>query len=427
MYRERDYNRDKKNKSRAEEEFWGEMPQSKAPKRPKVTKSESVFDDPRPKRQNPYEEEPPRRKAVRTVSSRKMQYPQEDDFYEDDFSEEELYVEPSLFHRKEKKQYKTQAKQQQKAYKPKKERRRKKHPLLVILGILLVIFLAFWFYLTGNLNSHPLPRDKESLGITDNGQFGVTNIALFGVDARDDSDTGRSDAMMVVSVDMIRGDMKMISLLRDTKVPIEGHGETKLNHAYAYGGPELAVKTINQNFDLDIREFITVNFNELAAIVDAVGGVTLEVSEDERQQINHNMIETDPDHPKVESSGTILLDGAQAVAYSRIRSIDSDNARTDRQQEVLNAVFASVQSMGLLQFPKFVHDFSEIVDTSMSSLDVLKVAPILLRNPELERYTIPDAEYETDLWGGIDSSGMWCWHFDLDAATTRLHSIIYGK
>lgn len=428
MYRERDYNRDKKNKSKAEEDFWGEMSSAKGQKRPKVTKSASVFDEPRPQRKNPYgyDEEPPRRKAVRAVPPQKMNDFRDDALYEDDFAEEELYVEPSLFHRKEKNQHKKQAKSQ-KAYKPKKERRRKKHPFLVLLGIFLVIFLAFWMYLTANLNSHPLPRDKDSLGITDNGKFGVTNIALFGVDARDDSNTGRSDAMMVVSVDLIRGDLKMVSLLRDTKVPIEGHGETKLNHAYAYGGPELAVKTINQNFDLDIREFVTVNFNELAAIVDAVGGVTLEVSESERQQINNNMKETDPDHPQVSASGYVLLDGVQAVAYSRIRSIDSDNARTDRQQEVLNAVFASVQSMSVLQFPKFVHDFSEIVDTSLSSLNVLKLAPILLRNPELERYTIPDAEFETDLWGGIDSSGMWCWHYDLDAATERLHSILYGE
>ncbi|MBQ2764867.1 MAG: LCP family protein [Firmicutes bacterium] len=432
MYRERDYNRDKKNRSVAEEEFWGEMTESSAPKRPKVTKGESVFEERRPKRQDYYEEEVPRRRSVRDIPPRKRNDYQEDDYYEDafpesDYSQEELYVEPSLFHRKEKKQTHKQVNFPQKSRKQKKERRRKKHPLLVLLGIFLVVFLAFWFYLTANLNSHPLPRDNESLGITDNGKIGVTNIALFGVDARDDSDTGRSDAMMVVSVDLIRGDLKMISLLRDTKVPIEGHGETKLNHAYAYGGPELAVKTINQNFDLDIKEFVTVNFNELAAVVDAVGGVTLEVSEEERQQINYNMIETAPDHPKVESSGYVLLDGTQAVAYSRIRSIDSDNARTDRQQEVLNGVFASVQTMGPLQFPKFVHDFSEIVDTSLSSLNVLKLAPILLRNPELERYTIPDAEYETDLWGGIDSSGMWCWHYDLDAAAARLHSIIYGE
>ncbi|MBQ6810004.1 MAG: LCP family protein [Firmicutes bacterium] len=390
MYREKDYNRKRKD---PDEEYFGD-----SHRRPRVVRGDSVFDDHRAK------------KKRRSASSYEEDY---QNYYEEEpfnaYEEEDDFEDASSFSgRKEK-------------------RRRKKRPLLVLLLLFCGLFLGFWFYLTANLNSHPLPKDDESLGITTDGKFGVTNIAFFGVDARDGSDTGRSDAIMIVTVDLIHGDLKMTSLLRDSKVSIEGHGENKLNHAYAYGGPELAVKTINQNFDLDVREFVTVNFDQLAEIVDAVGGVTIDVTEAERNEINYNMQEIDPDHPEVTSTGLIVLDGTQAVAYSRIRSIDSDNARTDRQQEVLNAIFASVQNMGILEFPKFVHDFSEIVDTSMSSLNVLKVAPILLRNPEIEQYTIPDAEFETDLWGGIDSSGMWCWHYDLDAAAARLHSIVYGE
>lgn len=422
MYRERDYNRNNKTKSRREEEFWNEAPQSRSrSKGPKVTKGESVFDASRSRRNGEedvedfYEENPRCYHAQReNISSPK---------YDDD----DLYVEDSLF-RFQKKKLKAEKKMRRTEKRERREgRRRKRHPFLKIFLVLIVIFLAFWFYMTSGLNSHPLPKDDASLGITSDGKFGVTNIALFGVDARDDSDTGRSDAIMVVTVDMIRGDLKMTSLLRDSKVPIEGHGETKLNHAYAYGGPELAVKTINQDFDLDIKEFVTVNFNQLADIVDAVGGVTIDVTEAEREQINHNMEEIAPDHATVEATGAVLLDGTQAVAYSRIRSIDSDNARTDRQQEVLNAVFTSVKTMNPLRFPKFVHDFSEVADTSISSLDVLKLVPILLRNPELETYTIPDIAFETDLWGGIDSSGMWCWHYDLDTAAARMRSIAFGE
>lgn len=423
MYRERDYNRNKKTRSQAEEEFWQETPQGRGrSKGPKVAKGESVFDDPRLRRNGAdeapeddfYDEAPRRHRADRKPAPQSR--------YEDD---DALYVEDSLFRRKKK----TSAKKEHRAEKRERKEghRRKRHPFLKLFAVLLVIFLAFWFYMTSGLNSHPLPRDDASLGITSGGKLGVTNIALFGVDARDDSDTGRSDAMMVVTVDMIHGDLKMTSLLRDSKVPIEGHGETKLNHAYAYGGPELAVKTINQNFDLDIREFVTVNFNQLADIVDAVGGVTIDITEAERGQINHNMEEIAPDHATVDGTGAVLLDGTQAVAYSRIRSIDSDNARTDRQQEVLNAVFVSVKTMNPLRFPKFVHDFSEVADTSISSLDVLKLVPILLRNPELETYTIPDVAFETDLWGGIDSSGMWCWHYDLEAAAARMRSIAFGE
>lgn len=424
MYRERDYNRNQKTKNRAEEEFWNEASQNqKRSKGPKVTKGESVFDTSRSQSmadENEWEEGFYGEKPHRYRSAR-------EDTPSQRYDEDELYVEDSLFRFGRKKQKSGKKCAVEKKRERKERHRRKKHPFLKVFAVLVVLFLAFWFYMTSGLNSHPLPKDDASLGITSNGKFGVTNIALFGVDARDDSDTGRSDAMMVVTVDMIRGDLKMTSLLRDSKVPIEGHGETKLNHAYAYGGPELAVKTINQNFDLDIKEFVTVNFNQLADIVDAVGGVTIDVTEAEREQINHNMEEIASDHATVEATGAVLLDGTQAVAYSRIRSIDSDNARTDRQQEVLNAVFTSVKTMNPLRFPKFVHDFSEVADTSISSLDVLKLVPILLRNPELETYTIPDIAFETDLWGGIDSSGMWCWHYDLEAAAARMRSIAFGE
>ena len=410
MYREKDYNRKQNQKGGA---YGGSEPKT-PPRRPKVTKSESVFDD-FPADGKRRAEEPSRRRAVRSVP-REEQRP----VYDDD---DGLYMEDSIFRKKKgPKQPKSR-----KEPKPRRERRRVNKAALAVIGVILLVFGGFWFYVTGNLNSHPLPKDDASLGISQSGRFGVTNIAFFGVDTRDDTDTGRSDAMMILSVDIIRGDMKMTSLLRDSKVPIEGHGETKLNHAYAYGGPELAVKTINQVFDLDVKEFVTVNFNQLSDIVDAVGGVTLEISEAEKNEIN-SMLDMDfPGSPHLEGSGTVVLDGHQAISFSRIRSLDSDNARTDRQQEVLNAIFASVKNMGILEYPRFIHEFGAIVETSLSSWDVLKLMPIALRDFEIERYTIPDAQFETDLRGGKDSDGVWYWHYDLDAAAARLHSIIYGE
>ena len=83
--------------------------------------------------------------------------------------------------------------------------------------------------------------------------------------------------------------------------------------------------------------------------------------------------------------------------------------------------------MGILEYPRFIHDFGAIVETSLSSWDVLKLMPITLRNFEIERYTIPDIQFETDLRGGKDADGVWYWHYDLDAAAARLHSIIYGE
>lgn len=315
---------------------------------------------------------------------------------------------------------------------PKKVRPRKRgkgRKVLKIIGFILLLFVLLfgitYFYLLGSLDTQDFPKDDASLGITDQGEISVTNIAFFGVDTRDSTDTGRSDAILILSVDMIHGNVKMTSILRDSKVPIEGHGETKINHAYAYGGPELAVKTLNQVFDLDIKEYATVNFEQLVDIVDAVGGVTINITDEEMSAINSLMDEAFPDGEHLTSSGSVLLNGQQAICYSRIRKIDTDNARAGRQQEILNAIFESLKNMNKLEFPRFVRRFSAIVETSLSTADIMKLSPIMLRDFEIVQNTIPDENYETDLSGGTDSDGVWYWHYDLDAASERLHSIIY--
>lgn len=315
---------------------------------------------------------------------------------------------------------------------PKKKRspknRKGKRPLKIIGLILLILVILFgvtYAYLLGSLDTQDFPEDDETLGITSAGEFGVTNIAFFGVDTRDNTDTGRSDAILVLSVDTIHGDIDMTSILRDSKVPIDGHGETKINHAYAYGGPELAVKTLNQVFDLDIKEYVTVNFEQLVDIVDAVGGVTIDITDEEMDAINSLMDESFPDGEHLTSSGSVLLNGQQAICYSRIRKIDTDNARAGRQQEILNAIFQSLKNMNKLEYPRFIRQFSSIVETSLSTADIMKLSPIMLRDFNIVQNTIPDENYETDLSGGIDSDGIWYWHYDLDAAAERLHSIIY--
>lgn len=306
-----------------------------------------------------------------------------------------------------------------------KKRRRPLKIIGLVLLLLVILSGATYAYLLGSLDTQDFPKDDETLGISSAGELGVTNIAFFGVDTRDNTDTGRSDAILVLSVDTIHGDIDMTSILRDSKVPIDGHGKTKINHAYAYGGPELAVKTLNQVFNLDIKEYVTVNFEQLVDIVDAVGGVTIDITDEEMNAINALMDEAFPDGEHLTSSGSVLLNGQQAICYSRIRKIDTDNARAGRQQEILNAIFESLKSMNKLEYPRFIREFSSIVETSLSTADIMKLSPIMLRDFNIVQNTIPDENYETDLSGGIDSDGIWYWHYDLDAAAERLHSIIY--
>ncbi len=203
-----------------------------------------------------------------------------------------------------------------------------------------------------------ISKDSDSLGIQ-SGAFSdsrIVNIALFGLDAREDTDSGRSDVVMVLSVDKRHHTLKLTSILRDSEVAIEGYGYDKITHAYAYGGPELAIKTINQNFNLDIKNYVTVNFHQMADIVDAFGGVDMDLTAEEAAALNENLWNLEQETPGTVTygdyipstdgtvqlvygeyqAGTYHLTGNHAVAYARIRYIDSDDVRASRQQKVLS-------------------------------------------------------------------------------------------
>ena len=167
---------------------------------------------------------------------------------------------------------------------------------------------------------------------------GYRNIAFFGVDSRDGSlQTGaRSDSIMVISINQETKDVKITSIYRDTCLKVPGYGFTKATHAYAYGGAELAMSMLNTNLDLDITEFATVDFGVLAKIIDAIGGIDLDISDAEFSLINPLIKEqnrvTGSDSPYLDGPGTQHVNGTQATAYARIRKIDSDFKRAERQR-----------------------------------------------------------------------------------------------
>lgn len=312
-----------------------------------------------------------------------------------------------------------------------KKKHRKGFVILCVVFIILFftcgIVLGTAYYILGGLTTTKIPKDNKSLGISTEAKSNndIINIALFGVDSRENDDEGRSDAMIILTVDNKHDKIKMTSLLRDSRVAIDGYGHTKLNHAYAYGGPTLAIKTINQNFDTDIKEYATVNFGQLANIVDAVGGVTLTLTAAEVQSANGNLQVDAPDSPLITGSGQMELTGDQAVAYARIRDIDTDNARAGRQQLVLSQILEKVKGMSKTEYPVFIHKFLSTVETSLDYADLIGISPIMLNsNLQFEQNTIPDAQYE-NLSGGTASDGVWYWTYDLGEAADRLHTIIY--
>ena len=311
--------------------------------------------------------------------------------------------------------------------------------LLVIGGIGLFIYMFMGLKVT-DLNG--------DLAVSA-GQSGVKNIAMFGVDSRDGENVGRSDAVMVLTVDSRSHTLKMASFMRDSNVYIEGYGYEKLTHAYAYGGPELAVRTLNQNFRLDITDYITVNFYDMTEIVDAFGGVEMELTGEEMLEVNRNLwnlsreaedvgaqapikgsdyfTATDGTHNMIDgeyTGGKFLLNGAQAVAYSRIRYIGGDGERTGRQQEVLSGLLRRAKQRTVFSWPSIVHGVVPHCETSLGLADMIKLAPFAIGHIEVENRTFPgEAEgvYNTENENGQDVIG-----FDEELMVQNLHRFIYG-
>lgn len=326
---------------------------------------------------------------------------------------------------------------------PKRKKRKGLKAFLSVLCVLLVLVGGGMFfvshYLLGGLSTTTITKDKEALGISEDTMSDpkVTNIALFGVDSRGDDFSGRSDAIIVLSIDEIHNKVKMTSLLRDSRVYMgEDYGYTdtgydKLNHAYAFGGAEYAIRVINQNFGLDIQNYVTVNFNKLAGIVDAVGGIDIEISEAEAEQININLedlavnddsvVVQDSDY--IYESGMVHLNGNQAVAYSRIRNLDGDDARAERQQTVISAVMTRLTTMSKLEYPSMINQISSLCETSMSTGEIMGFIPFAMGGFTIENLVIP-GEYE-----GLDSdfmeNGGWMWTYDTDVAAEHMRSFIY--
>ncbi len=253
----------------------------------------------------------------------------------------------------------------------------------------------------------------------------VINIAVFGVDSRTDDVSGRSDATMIVSVDMKHNKIKAVSLMRDSLVNIEGYGWYKLTGAYARGGVELAIKTINQNFDMNITDYVALNFNQLAGIVDALGGVEVEITEAERKNANKYIKEMADEVGEkadlIKESGTVTLYGYQAVAYTRIRYVgNADFQRTERQREVMQKLMNKALDTNPIRYPALMKSLIPMVETSLSNDEILRIAGVVLLRgkPTFEQGRFP-------LDGTYKSSSTYAMVYDLDAAAEKLHRFIY--
>ena len=219
--------------------------------------------------------------------------------------------------------------------------------LLIIVAILLAGMYAFLRTTIAQTNYKPYQTsyERQSDVLT---QKGVTNILLIGTDTRvAGSNDARSDAMIVVSINPYKRRLVMTSIMRDSYVTIPGYGQNRINEAYSWGGPALLIQTIEENYKLGIDYYAQVDFFSFVDVIDAFGGVTINVEQPEVEFINgyiaeYNQVSGIADRDGFVDEqfpgGEITLTGKQALGYARIRKIGNDFARTQRQRTVMNAL-----------------------------------------------------------------------------------------
>ena len=238
---------------------------------------------------------------------------------------------------------------------------------------------------------HSISVSAEQLSVTEGLNEDWLNVLLLGTDSRALNEPSRSDTMMICSVNRQTGQVKLTSLMRDTAVEINGR-TVKLNTAYFYGGPNLAMKTVNEYFSMNIEKYVVVNFSGFAKIVDALGGVEMDISEAELPLLNHNVgeqyyllfkfgeMEEAAAKAKYQASllpsagKSIHLDGNQALAYARIRKSDNDYTRTERQRKVLMALLNSMKGSDSSTIANLVMNNIQYVETNLSLSDCFNLA-----------------------------------------------------
>lgn len=315
--------------------------------------------------------------------------------------------------------------------------KKRSHPVLWFL-LVLVLVLALGSFgilssLLSGLETVRINPKVNSQAASDTIMNHYTTIAIFGVDSREQdlmAGDNRSDTMILCSIHKSTGEMKLISVYRDTWLELGDGSYGKANSAYAYGGPEQAVSMLNTNLDLDIDGFITIGFEGLADTIDSLGGIDLEtgVTEEEAGYLNSYLedmeYELGTENEPVEA-GQQHLSGIQAVAFARIRyTAGSDYRRTERQREVMKAILDRLKKAGPFGLAKAART---VIGSSACSLTKTQMAGLILKAPfyKLEQSGgLPVEEYRAEDYIGEQA----CIIPDALADNIRwLHVSLYGQ
>lgn len=321
----------------------------------------------------------------------------------------------------------------------KKQRKKKNTALKIVLVLILIIILIIggviaggYWYVNDKLGKmQQVHIDEEELEINEEVEQNLSeyrNIAIFGVDSRanDLGKGNRSDCIIIASINNKTKEVKLLSVYRDTYVKIGNYGLDKITHAYSYGEAPLALSTLNTNLDLNIKEFVTVNFDSVAEAVNALGGVQIPVTSEEIKYINSYIDETSKvtgiSTSHITSPGMKTLDGVQAVAYGRIRyTAGGDYKRTERMRDVLTAMLTKLQTKSIGEMNTLLDQILPKIYTNIST------GSIISEIPNVMRYKITDSigwPYEVkgitlDRWYGVPVT--------LESCVKKMHEELFNE
>ncbi len=295
--------------------------------------------------------------------------------------------------------------------------------IIIITFILLALIISsvggYIGYMLNKTKKTTIATDNKNLGISqeaeEKSQETLTTFAVFGIDAPKGK-KGRSDAILLITIDNRDKSIKLTSIMRDSYVDIQGHGKDKINHAYSFGGPELAIKTLNSNFKLDVRKYVTVNLTTLPDIIDTLGGVEVKVKDYELEYL---------EKLGVTEAGMHNLNGEQALAYSRIRySGNGDFERTERHRTILEALFKKVMILGVFDIAGYMDKLLPLLETNLSNGEIVSLCTTVLTmgSPELEQNRFPKDDYSQ----GKSIRGVYYLIFDLEKTTQDIQDFIYN-
>lgn len=324
--------------------------------------------------------------------------------------------------------------------------------LIIIISTFLIVLGGLYFYSKyklGFMTYEPINKNDISVNnnlfdevktnvndVTKKDFDSIQNYVFFGSDSRivDDIEAGRSDTIMICSINPKTKSVKLLSIPRDTYVNIPGYGMDKINHAYAYGKEQLSIKTINQNFNLNIEKYITIDFSGLIDVINQVGGIELNIDKDEMIYINNRLKDLKPYTTNkltpVAHYGLVTLTGEQALCHSRNRTTGEGNdfARTDRQRQVVEALMKKISTLPYDKILSISNTLLKDVKTNATSEEFMKLFAGLY--PAKDVYSkniilaqIPSVDYSL----GKMINGVYYFTTDFNKAKQDFIEYIYNK